>query len=454
MTEDNFKMPSNFRKIVLSLLTLLPLVFCFLLTFAPEGHAQASPGTPPQFQIPTTPGQPIVNTNQQTAQALAANDGNNFIDSFVGQYSDNAKGWEAPLKGYAARIFWLLALIEIVWVMKDLVIGQASLDDWLMALLQHLIVLGFFWNMLVHASDLAGAIINSMKLAGNAANLAAGGVKATGPSDIFDAGVDIAFKAIQSFDWTKLGDSIAIVLASIMICISFALVAALQSITMVEGYVFTYAGVIFLGFGASGVTRYISMAYLRGALSIGAKLLVIQLIVGLGKIQADQWHAQITADNALFNLRLLLDILGGSVLFLAFAKMAPDFVQGLMSGNSTSTMGTMISSAMALGSITQSVGQGVASGIASAFGQGEAAEKFGQGSANHANEAFRHSTGEYALTNQQSMPYWFDNDNKKQNDSDQSGKKGGAFRFETKPKANTIAGSGETKKDDNKEDAS
>ena len=55
----------------------------------------------------------------------------NYIDPFIDQYAVNASAWEAPLKGFAQNIFWLLALIEIVWVIKDLAIGQASFRDWL-----------------------------------------------------------------------------------------------------------------------------------------------------------------------------------------------------------------------------------------------------------------------------------------------------------------------------------
>lgn len=366
---------------------------------------------------------------------------NNFVDPFVAQYADNAAAWEAPLKAFAQNIFWGLALIEIVWVIKDLVIGQASFEDWGLALVQQLVVIGFFWAMLTHSSEWAKAIIDSFKIAGNTANLAAGGVRAMSPSNVFDAGMNIATTCLQSFDWGKLGDSIAIVLSAIVICISYALMAGLLAITLVESYIFTYAGIIFLGFGGSGVTRHISTQYLQGMVSIGAKLMVIQLIVGLGVTMTHQWQAQIAADASLINIKLLFNILGGSIIFLALTKAIPETVQGILSGSSATSIGGMVSSAMALGSISQSIGQGVASGIAGAFGNSEMSERFGQGSANHAQEAFRHSTGEYAMSNQQSMPAWFQ-DSKPKGENGSQKSEGGSFRYEPKKTQNTISGEG------------
>ena len=366
---------------------------------------------------------------------------NNFIEPFIDQYAVNASAWEAPLKGFAQNIFWGLALIEIVWVIKDLVIGQASFEDWGLALVQQLVVIGFFWAMLTHSSEWAKAIVDSFKIAGNTANLAAGGVPAMSPSNVFDAGMNIASTCVQTFDWGKLGDSIAIVLSAIIICISFALIAGLLAITLVESYIFTYAGIIFLGFGGSGITRHISRQYLQGMVAIGAKLMVIQLIVGLGVTMMHQWEAQIQADSALINVKLLFNMIGGSVIFLALTKSIPETVQGMLTGSSATSIGGMVSSAMALGSISQSIGQGVASGIAGAFGNSEMSERFGQGSANHAQEAFRHSTGEYAMSNQQSMPAWFQ-DSKPKGENGSQKSEGGSFRYEPKKTQNTISGEG------------
>jgi type IV secretion system protein TrbL len=363
---------------------------------------------------------------------------NNFVDPFIAQYADNAAAWEAPLKAFAQNIFWLLALIEIVWVIKDLAIGQASFEDWALAVLQQLVVIGFFWAMLTHSSEWAKAIIDSFKIAGNTANLAAGGVPAMSPSNVFDAGMNIASTCVQAFDWGKLGDSLAIVLSAIVICISYALMAGLLAITLVESYIFTYAGIIFLGFGGSGITRHISKQYLQGMVAIGAKLMVIQLIVGLGVTMTHQWQAQIAADASLINLKLLFNILGGSIIFLALTKAIPETVQGMLTGSSATSIGGMVSSAMAMGSITQAMGQGVASGIAGAFGQDALSERLGQGSANHAQEAFRHSTGEYAMSNQQSMPAWFQ-DSKPKGENGTQKSEGGSFRYDSKSK-NTISG--------------
>jgi type IV secretion system protein TrbL len=329
---------------------------------------------------------------------------NNFLDTFLGQYADNASRWEAPLQHFAHSIFWLLVLIDIVWVGKDLLLNKGDLADWGIGLLQQFLVIGFFYALLTNSSQWAHALIQSFRLAGDAASSAGGGVNGIQPSDVFDAGVNIATAFIRSVRFDKPIDSIAMALSALMVITSFALIAALEIVVLIESYIFTYAGIIFLGFGGSRFTREFATRYLTGLIAVGAKLFVIQLVIGLGVTLMHQWETQVQANQALLNIGLVIRIVGGSIVFLALAKIVPETVQGMVNGASYGTGRSMVSSAMAaghvglaavsgaaavgtagLGSLGSAVG---ASGFAGAMGA--AANYFGMNAARSAGDAFGH----------------------------------------------------------------
>ncbi|MEG6650378.1 type IV secretion system protein, partial [Pseudomonas aeruginosa] len=63
--------------------------------------------------------------------------------------------------------------------------------------------------------------------------------------------------------------------------------AAFMGLTIIESYVVINASVLFLGFGASQWTREYALAIVSYAVSVGAKLFVLSLIVGLIVVSAN-----------------------------------------------------------------------------------------------------------------------------------------------------------------------
>jgi type IV secretion system protein TrbL len=294
----------------------------------------------------------------EPAFAQAVSD--NFLDTFIGQYADNASRWEAPLQHFARSVFWLLVLIDIVWIGKDLLLNKGDLADWGIALLQQFLVIGFFYALLTNSSQWANALIQSFRLAGAAANTSSGGVNGIQPSDIFDAGANIATICMKSLRFDKPIDSIAMAFSALMIMVSFALIAALEVVVLIESYIFTYAGIIFLGFGGSQFTREFATRFLTGLIAVGAKLFVIQLIIGLGITLVHQWDMQIQASQALLDVGLVIRIVGGSIVFLALAKIVPETVQGMVNGASYGTGRSMVSATMAAGHVGVAAAAGAA----------------------------------------------------------------------------------------------
>lgn len=343
---------------------------------------------------------------------------NNFLEPIVDQYANHTASWEGPLQRFAMSIFWLLVLIDVVWTGMELIIHKSDLGEWAITVAKQLLTIGFFYALLTHSSEWANALIQSFRLAGDAASSAASGRTGLQPSDIFDSGVNIAVTCIKSFKIEKPIDSLAMAFGAVIMLISFALIAALQVVALVESYIFTYAGILFLGFGGSRFTRDFAQRYLVGIVAVGAKLFVIQLIIGLAVVLVKQWDADIDANQAILDIGLVLRIAGGSIVFLALAKMIPSMVQGMINGASYSSATTMINTTMAganvgaaaansvgalatagLGGLSNLMGQqGLAQGLYNASGT------MANRASSHAGDAFSHSFDASAGSLGQYMP--------------------------------------------------
>lgn len=279
---------------------------------------------------------------------------NNIIDEIPRQFRDQAHHWESMLQGFAVRLFWLLALIQFVWSSIRLILQRGDLDDWLTMLVQQILFVGFFFTLLMNSSAWAGAIVNSFREAANMASGAAGGIQGVSPSDFFDAGVEVVTAVLANFHF--INDLIPL-LCALIIMISFALVGAFLIAALVESYIVISAGVLFMGFGGSGFTSEYAIRIINYAVSVGAKLFILQLLIGLGQSLFMDWLAQLEASN--YSMELLIIMVGASIVFLTLTKTIPDLVQSLINGASFSSGWAMIATAnMISGAVTSAVATG------------------------------------------------------------------------------------------------
>ena len=129
-------------------------------------------------------------------------------------------------------------------------------------------------------------------------------------------------------------------IVAILLLAGYAIVAINFVVTTIEGFVVIGAGYIFLGFGGSQWTRPYVERYIALAVSLGARLMILYMIVGLGHTFATQWVAilnnmttlDVLADptNAFMNM---CGILCGAATYAGVAVLAPRLVGSIMSGS-------------------------------------------------------------------------------------------------------------------------
>ena len=122
-----------------------------------------------------------------------------------------------------------------------------------------------------------------------------------------------------------------------MIVICFALIAAIVIVTLVEMYIVTYAGIILLGFGGSAFTKDYAVKYLTYAVSVGLKMMVMGLVVGIGQ-------SILTSTAQGFQNKTNTEVyivVGVAIVLLAVTKALPAMLQSIVVGSSVGSNTTL-----------------------------------------------------------------------------------------------------------------
>lgn len=281
------------------------------------------------------------------------------LDQIVGQFQATATGWQGTLRALALNTFYILAVIELAWCIARLALGRADFSEWLGELVNQVMFLGFFLALLQNSVTWSTAIVNSFRTAAGAA----GGV-GIAPSEVFTAGVKLATTVLAQISFYNPGASAGFMIAGIVILVCFALMAAGMVLALVESYIIISAGVLFMAFGASRWTKDFAVSTIRYAVSVGAKLFIMQLLLSVGTSFVQAWANTNSAgqmDNS-----VLCVLIGASIVLLALVKIIPDTFQRMINGSSFGSGSALIGAAAA-------VGGGVAAAAAVAVGAPAAA---------------------------------------------------------------------------------
>ena len=296
---------------------------------------------------------PAVASAQTICQPNAGQGG--ILTGLVHQFSTTTGPWANTALGYAQGLFFALVGIEIAWSAITYVLQKDSLPDFVAALLLKILSIGFFYILLQPQFGPAwiADVLSSFSQAGSAI----GGMPQLAPSDpssIFNCGTDIANAMLQSvsqnpgkINFGNLLPAIEAVLAALVcslgVVIAFAIVAGQLLITLIESYIVIGAGVFMLGFTGSRWTLVFGEKYIGYAVSVGIKLFMLELIVGLGYGLGQQWTALF--GNGIAPPETYVEVVGAALVFGFLAWQLPSLAGSLMNGAPRMTLGNFLSTA-------------------------------------------------------------------------------------------------------------
>ena len=280
------------------------------------------------------------------------------LDQIVGQFQAQSSGWQGALQGFALHTFGILALIEMGWAGVRLAFRGADLAEWLAEVVNQIMFIGFFLALLQNSVTWMTAIVSSFRQAAGAAG--GGGIM---PSSVFAAGVTLAGTVMSEMSLWSPAASVSLAIAGLTIEVCFALIAAFMILALVESYLVISMGVIFMAFGGSRWTKDIAISTVRYALSVGAKLFVMQLLVGIGQNLIMGWAANFTAVTA----NSMCILIGCAIVLLALVKILPETVQRMVNGSSMASGSALVGAAAAVGYGSAAFAAGVAGAAPMAF---------------------------------------------------------------------------------------
>jgi len=305
------------------------------------------------------------------AQATASN---GMLDKVLIKYKTMAAAWGGVFTHHATVLFWSLAAISMIWTFGLMALKRLELGEIMTELIRFVIFCGFFWWLLLNGPEIALAIMNGLRQMGAEAS---GLPNNLSPSGVVDVGFDVYKQILDNTSWTTPVDSAIGMLMGILILVILALVGVNMLLLLASAYILAYAGVIFLGFGGSRWTSDMAINYFKTILAVGASLLTMVIIVGVGKTFLDQYYD--TAGKSL-SLQDIGTMLVFCVVLLALVNKVPSMVAGVITGGSIGAIGSAGSfgagAAMGAASMAAAAaatgGAAMAAGAANAVGGGQA----------------------------------------------------------------------------------
>jgi len=272
------------------------------------------------------------------AVPTAAQGGNDFHTTVptdvLTQFRDQRILWTSNIWTAANRLFFGLALIEFAWSAAVMALEKSELQSWSAALIRKFMWIGAFYALLLYGNQWIPAIINSFSQIGATA---AGMSGPLAPSDVFMQGLSIAGALMDQGSildfFSNPGSSFALVVAAILIMISYTLITVNFIMTMVESYLVISVGYIFLGFGGSRWTVPYTERYLGLAVSIGVKILLLYCLISAGMNLGVAWATE--AQNIGSSPRPVMvcfDCMGGALIFMACCWGIPKLFAAVIGG--------------------------------------------------------------------------------------------------------------------------
>ena len=224
-------------------------------------------------------------------------------------YYNASTNWISLLANTAQTLFWTLATIDLTWTCITLVLQHSDLQPWMAGFIRKILTIGFFAVLLQNGATWTTAIVNFfIGLGSTAGGRPVSGLSASG---IMGNGVELAGQmlsgaasAAANTSTSPIGlliggvgsfaPTIILALGSLLIVIAYVIIALHFVMAMVEAYVVVGAGYIFLGFGGSRWTVPYTEKYMGMVVAAGVRIMVLELIIGLGSTLLPQWEATAT----------------------------------------------------------------------------------------------------------------------------------------------------------------
>lgn len=255
---------------------------------------------------------------------------------------------------YAKVLFYWCAVLEVAWLGIKMALGTSEIRETIKNFCFVLLAAGFFLAVINNYHTWTWNVINGLKtIAGEATTI----------TDASDRPFTVGLKLAQ--DIFRMGESInpakfiAYVLAGMAILFCFALITLQIILIKCECIVAMCASSILLGLGATSFLRDYAINALRYIFAVAFKLMVMQLVMGVGINFIQQLET--SEDMGWDQIGLTICF---CVIFYCLVKTLPDVVAGIIQGSHVSTGNALTSTVTAMGAGLAGFGMAMGAGAA------------------------------------------------------------------------------------------
>src|SRR6059036_1023313 len=253
-----------------------------------------------------------------------------ILNDIVRDYESITTAWFTSLFPIAQGVFWTLVLIELIWSAVWWVVDREDGLGVVTALLRKVLAVGFFYALLLNGGTWTRAVIRGFSQAGSTAS----GLADLSPTGVFDQGLALANKILNAVEGLGILEavfpSIVAALTAFVVVVSFAIIAAQLLVALVESFIVVGAGILFVGFSGARWTKFFTERYLSYLASVGVKLFVLYLIMGVGMGIAARWMPILERGG--FSPIPFFYVMGGSLVFVFLTWHIPSVAGSMMAG--------------------------------------------------------------------------------------------------------------------------
>jgi len=295
-----------------------------------------------------------------------------FTDTFA-RYIDSGFGLVGGDVGSLAAI-----LIAIDMTLAGLFWALGGADDVIARLIKKVLYVGAFAFIISNFNSLAGIIFRSFATLGlTASGGSIGQAQLLQPGRLATVGVEAGrplYEAIGKLAgfpdvFTNLDTIAILLLAFLIVVLSFFILAVQVFVAIIEFKLTTLAGFVLVPFALWNKTSFLAEKVLGNVVSSGVKILVLAVIVGIGTGLFSQFQAPAGSEPT-FDQALALIL--ASITFLGLGIFGPGIAGGLISG------APQLGAGAAVGATAAAAGMVIAGG-AGALAAGRLAGALGGG---------------------------------------------------------------------------
>lgn len=272
-------------------------------------------------------------------------------------YYAQEQQWFSVVQPLAINLWMTLFGVEIAWFGAKRVLFKVDIHSLIPALVKTLLFaaigLAFIKNGATWFHDIVASFADVGSQAANIPTITPDTIMADGlnvaaalVNGMGKIGATMASKSLLGDLVGNPGVMIVGGLFGILIILAFIVVAAEFIVIQVMSYILFGVGIILLGFSAFRPVASFAEKYFSAAISVGVRMMILYVIVGIGMGIANAWPQEIT-QSPTFDTALL--VLGQAAIFGYLAVKIPSLAASLLQGSLNSGGGEMLATAVGAG---------------------------------------------------------------------------------------------------------